>query len=123
LNGGRCGGHFSEDPEMAKTYVLKLTSALVIEGVICRAGELVEVSEVEAKNFLGRGKAELATADDGVDQEDDGGESDELAKLTKDKLLAVASERGISIGSGASKAQIIEAILAATAKDSEQDGE
>lgn len=100
-----------------KTYILKLTSALVISGVVCRAGELVEVSELEAKNFLARGKAELATVEDGLEEEQKDPESDELSKLSKDQLLAKAKEAEIEIGSGATKAQIIEAIEAKIASE------
>lgn len=98
---------------MSKNYVLKLTSAVAFGGVISKAGDLVEASEAEAKNLLHRGKAVLATAEDGVEQdgEDDSGE--DLSKFTKEKLLEVAKDRGVEIGSGASKAQIIEAITAA----------
>lgn len=99
---------------MSKNYILKLTSAVAFGGVISKAGELVEVTEAEAKNLLHRGKAVLATAEDGVEQsgEDDG---EDLSKFTKEKLLDVAKERGVEIGSGATKAQIIEAITAAAA--------
>lgn len=98
---------------MSKTYILKLTSALCISGVVCRAGELVEVSELEAKNFLARGKAELATADEAdLTVEQEAPADDELSKLNKEQLLAKAKELGVDIGSGASKTQIIEAIKA-----------
>lgn len=104
---------------MAKTYFLKLTSAVVLEGVISRAGDVVEVSELEAKNFLHRNKATIATAEElkaaGIELPDEADEDEtgDLSKLTKEQLLAVAKERGIEIGSGATKAQIIEAIAAA----------
>lgn len=104
---------------MSKNYILKLTSALVISGVVCRAGELVEVSELEAKNFLARGKAELATEEDGIDDEQDDPNFDEHSKLNKEQLLAKASELGVEIGSGATKAQIIEAITANAASQNE----
>jgi len=104
---------------MSKNYFLKLTSALVISGVVCRAGELVEVSELEAKNFLARGKAELATVEDGVEEDQDEPGEDDLSKLTKDQLLAKAAELEISIGSGATKAQIIEAIQAKAGGENE----
>ncbi len=104
---------------MSKNYVLKLTSALVISGVVCRAGELVEVSELEAKNFLARGKAELATVEDGAEEDQDEPGDDDLSKLTKDQLLAKAKELEISIGSGATKAQIIEAIQAKAGGENE----
>lgn len=120
---------------MSKTYILKLTSALVIDGVVSRAGEFVEVGELEAKNFLHRGKAEIATVEElraaGIEIPDEDeaeadtseGEPDaDLSKLTKDKLLALAAEMGVEVSSGATKAQIIEAIEANLA-DGEKEGE
>ena len=50
-----------------KSIVLKLATAIAIDGDVVRAGSLVEVDEAIAKNMLHRGKAELATAEDGVD--------------------------------------------------------
>lgn len=47
---------------MAKT--LKLTSCIAVGGDIVRAGELVEVTDSEARDLLSRGKAVLATAAD-----------------------------------------------------------
>lgn len=114
---------------MANTYFLKLTSAIVLEGNICRAGEVVEVGELEAKNFLHRNKATVATVDElkaaGIElpEEPEDDQSDDLSKLTKDQLLALAKERGVDIGSGATKAQIIEAIEAAAAAGGEKQGE
>lgn len=105
-----------------KTYVLKLTSALAIGGAICRAGSLVEVSELEAKNFLHRGKAVLATAADGVDhdQEDPNGQADtDLSKMSKAELLEFAKSNEIEVSDGMTKAQILEAIENATEKDAE----
>lgn len=114
---------------MAKTYFLKLTSAIALEGVICRAGEIVEVGELEAKNFLGRNKATLATAEElkaaGIELPDDpeGNDGEDLSKLKKDELLVVAKKRGVDIGDGATKAQIIEAINAAAAAGGDNQGE
>ena len=45
---------------MAKTYSLKISSAVVIGGKIVRPGQTVEASEALAKNLLQRGKAELS---------------------------------------------------------------
>lgn len=42
-----------------KVVTLKLTGAVSIEGVIAKAGTLVEMVEAEAKDLLRRGKAEL----------------------------------------------------------------
>lgn len=43
---------------------LVLTSAIVIDGDVCRPDTLVEVTEPEAKNLLTRGRARLATEGD-----------------------------------------------------------
>lgn len=111
---------------MFKTFFLKLTSALLIDGVICRAGEIVEVSESQAKNFLYRGKAEVATVEElkaaGIELPEET-ESEDLSKLTKEQLLEICKERGVEIGSGATKAQIIEAIEAAMAANGNFTGE
>lgn len=40
-----------------ESVLLQLTSAVVLDGAIARAGSLVEVTENEAKNLLRRGKA------------------------------------------------------------------
>lgn len=103
---------------MAKTFVLKLTSAIVIDGVVCRAGELVEVGELEAKNFLSRGKAELATVEDGIEGEQGNPEADdELMKKTKAELLVIAAEKGAEAADGMTKAQIVAAINATENKE------
>lgn len=49
---------------MNPNITLKLTAAIIIGGVLCRPGALVEVTESEAKDLLRRGKAEVATAAD-----------------------------------------------------------
>lgn len=43
------------------TIALILTTAVAIGGEVLRAGTLIEVSEDEAKDLLGRGRAELYT--------------------------------------------------------------
>lgn len=50
--------------KLQKTHLLVLTAAVAIAGTICRAGEVVEVTDGEAKDLLFRGRAKLATADD-----------------------------------------------------------
>ncbi|AWM87369.1 Rho termination factor N-terminal domain-containing protein [Microvirga sp. 17 mud 1-3] len=92
-----------------KTYELKLTRAMVIEGGVVRAGTRVMLDEAVAKDFLRRGKAELvsAPADDG-----DGGQVD-LGKLNKAQLLEVAEQLGIQDAADMTKAQLVEAIEAA----------
>lgn len=102
---------------MSKTIFLVLTSAIAIDGGICRAGSLVEVSELEAKNFLHRGKARLATAEDGapVDDADESSEDGEravdLSRLNKAQLVELATTLGIEPGE-LTKAQLVAAIEA-----------
>lgn len=106
-----------------KSYVLKLTGAVAIDGQISRAGSLVEVSEPEAKNLLARGKGVLATAEDGVEQPETppADEEIELARLSKIELLGLAKQKGVDVADGMTKAQIIEAIeAAATAGDGDE---
>jgi hypothetical protein len=50
-----------------QSVFLKLTHGLVIDGRIAPAGSVVEVTDVEAREYLYRGKADLATeADYGI---------------------------------------------------------
>lgn len=51
-----------------KTAVLKLTGAVLIDGVIMRAGQKVELIESEAKALLQRGKAVLHEVEEDVEQ-------------------------------------------------------
>lgn len=95
-----------------KSYFLKLTSAVAIDGDIVRAGALIEVSEAEAKNLLHRGKAVLATAEDGVEQHEDENDGEDLSKWNKTALLEYAKAQGVEVSDGMTKAQIIEAIAA-----------
>lgn len=95
-----------------KSYVLKLAGAVAIDGQISRAGSLIEVSEMEAKNLLHRGKAVLATAEDGVEQHEDEDQGEDLSKLNKAELLEHAKGLGVEVSDGMTKAQIIDAIAA-----------
>lgn len=90
-----------------KSVLLKLTSAIVIAGAIAKAGEVVEVTELEAKNLLARGKGVL-------NDEQHADEVDlDLSKKTKDQLLEIADNLEIEGASKMNKAQLIEAIEAA----------
>ena len=97
-----------------KNYFLKLTSAIVVDGEIIRAGSLVELSEPEAKNLLGRGKARLATAADGapVDDEDEETSGVDLSKLNKTQLQEIAKGHEIEFDNKTTVAQLIAAIEA-----------
>ena len=99
---------------MSKTIFLVLTSAIVISGGICRAGSLVEVSELEAKNLLARGKARLATADDGAPVVDSADDAPDLSKMNKAQLLQFCEANEIQADDGMTKAEILAAIEAAT---------
>ncbi len=54
---------------MTKSVFLKVCSAFMVSGQIAKIGDIVEVSETDAKDLLHRGKAILATAADGTDSE------------------------------------------------------
>ena len=107
-----------------KSYVLKLTCAIAIDGQIHKPGSLVEVSEAEAKNFLHRGKAVLATAEDGVELQEAQTGAD-YSSWTKPALLEYAKTRGLEVASGMTKDQIIDVIEAAPAAgdDTDQKGD
>lgn len=101
-----------------KSYVLKLTSAIVVDGGIVKAGQLVELSEAEAKNLLSRGKAVLATAADGYEGHDDDESSGvDLSKLNKAQLQDIAKGHEIAFEDSTTKAQLIAAIEAKEAEE------
>ena len=54
---------------MKQNVFLIVTSAFVLAGDIAKPGELVEVSDSEARDFLRRGMARVATEEDGVPNE------------------------------------------------------
>ena len=103
-----------------KSYVLKLTCAIAIDGQIHKAGSLVEVSEAEAKNFLHRGKAVLATAEDGVELQEAQTGTD-YSSWTKPAMLDYAKQHGLEVASGMTKDQIIDVIEAAPAAGDDTD--
>jgi hypothetical protein len=98
-----------------KSVLIKLTSAIAIAGAIAKAGEVVEVTELEAKNLLARGK--------GVLNDEQPVQDDDLAieKMTKDQLVDIADQMEIEGVAKMTKAQLIEAITAAgeTKEDAE----
>lgn len=100
-----------------KSYVLFLTSAIVVDGGIVKAGQLVELSEPEAKNLLSRGKARLATADDGYEGADDESSGVDLSKLKKAQLQEIANGHEIEFDDKTTVAQLIAAIEAKEAEE------
>lgn len=102
---------------MNKSIFLVLTSAIAIDGAIARAGSLVEVSELEAKNLLHRGKARLATAEDGAPADESAdSESDkpDLSRMNKAQLLEFCAANQIEVNDSMTKAQILAAVEEAT---------
>lgn len=97
---------------MSKSIVLRLTSAIVVDGDVMKKDSLVEVSEAEAKNLLHRGKAVIH------DEQPDY-EPVDLTKLNKDQLVDVADQYEIDGADKLTKAQLIEAITAAQAQGAE----
>lgn len=100
-----------------KSYVLFLTSAIVVDGGIVKAGQLVELSEPEAKNLLSRGKARLATADDGYEGADDESSGVDLSRLKKAQLQEIAKGHEIEFDDKTTVAQLIAAIEAKEAEE------
>jgi hypothetical protein len=68
---------------------LKLTSAVVFDGLIHRAGAIIEMVEHEAKDLLRRGKAVLATVADHP-QASEPEESETSTELPANELQASA---------------------------------
>lgn len=102
-----------------KSVLIKLTSAIAISGSIAKAGEVVEVTEPEAKNLLSRGKGVLH-------KEQPAHEDDlDINKMTKDQLLEIAEQMEIEGAAKMTKAQLIEAIEAAgeAGDDEHKEGE
>lgn len=96
-----------------KKYEIKLTSALVIDGRVVRAGTKIAADEATAKDFLRRGKAELVSAPEAPEVGDDDVEQVDLSNLNKDQLVDVAEQLGVEGVGKMTKAEIIAAIEAA----------
>lgn len=98
-----------------KSVLIKLTSAIAISGAIAKAGEVVEVTELEAKNLLARGKGKLN------DEQPADTDDLDIEKMTKDQLIDLADQMEIEGAAKMTKAQLIEAITAAgeTKEDAE----
>ena len=77
---------------MTGIYTLKLTSAIAVDGEVMKAGSIVEVSEIEAKNLLSRGKAELHGEQAAAPRD--------LNALTKAELLELAEQLQITVNCG-----------------------
>lgn len=73
---------------------LKVSSAFLINGHIAKNGEVVEVSETEAKDLLHRGKAELATDVDAPNVAVEGEEVEQGEEATQDGQPKAAKAKG-----------------------------
>lgn len=94
-----------------KTYTLLITSALVITGAVYRAGDLVEINEIDAKQILARGKATLADEQPNMAPEDIGASAPiNLGRLNKAKLTEMAVGLGIDVTDAMTNKEIINAI-------------
>lgn len=93
-----------------RTFKLKLSSAMVINGGVVRAGTTVELDEPTAKDFLRRGKAELISAPEPEVVKASEAEEIDLSKMTKPQLAAVAEQLGIEGVDGMTKADLVKAI-------------
>ena len=91
---------------MAKTKSVnvELTSAVVVNGEIATAGEVIEVTEKAARNLMRRGKAVLAD-EQPVDES-------ELSELTVAEFRDLADDAGITGYSDMRKAELIAALEA-----------
>lgn len=84
----------------AETVHLVITSTIAIGGQIKRTNSLVEVSETDARFYLERGKARLATADDlpvappaaDESEADEADEADEAPKRRRKKTTTDIEE-------------------------------
>lgn len=92
--------------------VLELTSAIVMEGEIVTAGNLIEVTEKEARNLLARGKAVVADERD-VESAADA----DLTEMTVADLQNLAGDIGIEGFKSMKKDELIAAIEAASEAD------
>lgn len=91
--------------------VIALTSAIVIGGVIRKAGEEVEVTQEFARELLHRGRGTLVQVD--AVHDDEHGETIDLSKMKKDELVALAAEYQIENPASFTKEQLIEKISTA----------
>lgn len=68
----------------SQTVVLKLTSAVAIAGRIIRAGELVEVTKLEAADLVQRRRAVVVGSDDPADFDDQDDQGDTAPETAQD---------------------------------------
>lgn len=98
-----------------KSYSLKLTAAIVLNGAIQKAGTVIDVDEALARNLVQRGRAEPIKFDGG----DSGEQEVNIGKMKKPELVELATEYGIEDADGLTVDQLREAIKEANEADNE----
>lgn len=93
-------------------YAVILTAATVIEGVIRKRGEQIELSKAEAENLLYRGRAELVGSDEANEDQ-----VVDLNKMKKAELVELAAEYEIQDPESLTVDQLREAIKEAVAAE------
>lgn len=76
---------------MKESVVVKLTSAIAVEGQIVRAGELVELSHAEAVNLLHRGKCTIADESDVFLTEEE--QREEVERIQREQEEALEQQK------------------------------
>lgn len=81
---------------------LKLTGAVVIDGIIARAGTIVEMVESEARDLLRRGKAEIHAilGDEGDDSDPNAGAGDASQEAAAQAAADAAEDATKKSGGG-----------------------
>lgn len=80
---------------MSKSYSLKITSGVVVNGVPVAAGRIVhDIDDAQARRLLGAGKAELATAADIAVPNDETGPDDQPADDDTDAAAKQPAKAG-----------------------------
>lgn len=92
-----------------------LITVLILRSTVCAgkdlaAGKTYDLEEKNAKLLKSLGKAKVV--DDEVDLDIDEDTTKSLEEMKKDELIAYANELGIDIPGGATKAEIIDLIIA-----------
>lgn len=88
---------------MAREFEIKLTGAIVLNGQIRRKGEVVRMTEREAKNLLRRGKGTLEPV-----ELQDGESLPAIEELTTAELRSLAEEYELDVPAKASKADLVD---------------
>lgn len=102
----------------SKTKIVLKRATVIAPGKIGLPGQTVEMSDGDARDLLRRGRAVVhsqgaAPASDTADDVESGDDPDRVAleKMSKAELAKHADDFGVDVPAGATKAQIVDAIL------------